>query len=248
MDLEIENLTENERVGWFEQAENDIAEELCKIKKSFLIIGENLKLIRDGKFYLFTHKTFEAYCQYTWKYTRSYTNRLIGAVVVVNNLAPIGPIPNSESVIRPLTKVKDPEKQREIWHKANKKTEELGREVTAKDVSEIVEAQYSEVEEEQEPLTHLSSRKIEDKKKNLPAAIKNEEKINLYSDEWYLKKMDDVFTILEEVERVTEGEAHSDQNTKKRFDYRINTYPRNIIIIAKNISEYVEMIIKNCKG
>jgi len=55
---------------------------------------------------------------------------------VKENLAPIGVIPATESQARPLTKIKDPEKQKEVWSKAVKTA--TGGKVTAKHVERTV--------------------------------------------------------------------------------------------------------------
>jgi len=92
--------------------------------------------IRDSKLYRETHSTFEEYCKERWGFTRSYAYRLIASSEVTDNLSPMGDIPESERVTRPLTKL-PPEQQKEAFQKAVETAPE-GK-VTAKHVEKVVE-------------------------------------------------------------------------------------------------------------
>ena len=62
---------------------------------------------------------------------RNYVNKLIASSVVMENLGTIAPIkPTTESQLRPLTKIKDPDQQREAWkkdHRVEKRTPKKGK-------------------------------------------------------------------------------------------------------------------------
>ena len=62
--------------------------------------------------------TFEEYCSAKWGFSKTQANRLVQSAAIVAELTPIGVIPQTESQTRPLTKLKDPEQQREAWKKA----------------------------------------------------------------------------------------------------------------------------------
>ena len=73
--------------------------------------------IRDSRLYRIEYGTFEEYCKTKWDISTRQANRLIGASETVTTLGPMGPAPKTESQTRPLTKLKDPEQQREAWQK-----------------------------------------------------------------------------------------------------------------------------------
>lgn len=70
--------------------------------KLFLQVGEALCKIRAQRLYCAAYGTFSAYCEDRWQMTKTQVNRLIGAADVARDLTPIGVIPSSESVLRPL--------------------------------------------------------------------------------------------------------------------------------------------------
>jgi hypothetical protein len=102
---------------------------------SFIEVGEALCKIRDERLYRAEFKTFEEYCRQKWGMSKTNANRLIQSAEIVTNLTPIGVIPSSESVIRPLTSL-TPEKQKEAWEEAVK-TAPNGK-VTAEHVEKTV--------------------------------------------------------------------------------------------------------------
>ena len=80
--------------------------------KSFVNTGLALAGVRDGRLYRDEYGTFEEYCQRRWGITPQHGRRLIQAKEVVNNLEPTGSIlPTTERQARPLTQLKEPEKQ-----------------------------------------------------------------------------------------------------------------------------------------
>lgn len=106
-------------------------------QKTFVEVGQALLKIRESRLYRAEHGTFEEYCLSRWGMARSHAHRLIDAAAVTKNLSPIGDIPKTEAVVRPLTKLA-PDQQREAWTKANEKAASENRPVTARDVGEMV--------------------------------------------------------------------------------------------------------------
>jgi hypothetical protein len=82
---------------------------------TFYEVGKALAEIRysSPRLYRVSHNNFEDYCKERWGMGRNYANKLIAAATVKENLGTIVPI--SESQLRPLAAIKDPEKQREVW-------------------------------------------------------------------------------------------------------------------------------------
>jgi hypothetical protein len=68
------------------------------------ILGDGF-LVSDLRLYRTTHKTFEAYCQERWGWTKSYTNNLIQAADVNEDLTTMVVKPTSERQSRPLAKL-----------------------------------------------------------------------------------------------------------------------------------------------
>jgi hypothetical protein len=95
-------------------------------------VANALKDIREQKQYLEAgFKTFEAYCQERWKFTRDYASKLIqGAEVVANVSASVNKavndlstivdkLPESEWQARAIREAtKQPEEQAEVWEQA----------------------------------------------------------------------------------------------------------------------------------
>jgi hypothetical protein len=88
--------------------------------KTFFEVGAALLRVRDLRLYRVEYPTFEAYCQERWDFSKTYANNLIAATSVRNNLTTIvvKQLPANEAQARPLTKLKDPEQQREAWERA----------------------------------------------------------------------------------------------------------------------------------
>jgi hypothetical protein len=115
-----------------------------QVEQAFYRAGKALSQLRQRRLYRSTHRTFEAYCQDRFGFTRRYSDYLIAGVVVVDNLQQMRTIPsqtqelnhpNQEEMkenlsttqapilptkleqIKPLASLK-PVDQRQIWDKA----------------------------------------------------------------------------------------------------------------------------------
>ena len=117
----------------------ELEEIIERHQRGFFLAGTALAKIKEGKKYKDAgYKTFEDYCDKRWGFSRVHAHRLMTAVEITQNLLPTGNIiPTAESQIRPLTAIKEPEKQREVWKEAVKKAP--GGKVTAKAVTKAVE-------------------------------------------------------------------------------------------------------------
>ena len=93
--------------------------------------------IRDSRLYRQQFPTFEAYCRERWGIGLRYSNRLLAAAEVVHTLGPIGPIPQTETQARPLTRL-EPEVQQEVWQAVIAETPH--EQITAKVVEEKAKA------------------------------------------------------------------------------------------------------------
>jgi len=83
--------------------------------KDFYEVGSALLEIRDSCLYQETHGTFEEYCRERWDFTDRYARYLIASTETIKNLESGTMVPVNERQARPLTKIKDPEMQREAW-------------------------------------------------------------------------------------------------------------------------------------
>ncbi|NJL04998.1 MAG: hypothetical protein HC911_08855 [Chloroflexaceae bacterium] len=108
--------------------------------KTFFEVGAALARVRELRLYRTTHATFEAYCQDRWDFSKTYANNLIAATSVRENLTTIvvKHLPANEAQARPLTRLHDPEQQREVWQQALATAPE-GR-ITAAHVEAVVRA------------------------------------------------------------------------------------------------------------
>jgi hypothetical protein len=119
-----------------------------EIQRGFVQIGRALMLIRDKRLYRETHSSFEAFCQEEFQMARTFVHYHIEAVKVMDNLlrdkgSQIVNVPTSEGVTRELTKVKDPEEQKEVWKEAVK-TSPKGKKVTASHLRETINKKMAE--------------------------------------------------------------------------------------------------------
>lgn len=107
--------------GIFTSTESDelrnLEEIIGRSLKTFMEVGNALMTIREKRLYRVTHDAFEAYCNERWELSKTHVNRLIDASKIAENLTPIGVIPASESVVRPLSPL-SPSQQREAWLRA----------------------------------------------------------------------------------------------------------------------------------
>ncbi len=90
-----------------------------RVERAFYESGLALKELRYRRLYRNTHKSFEQYCQDRFGFQRRYPYYLIDAVDVVDNLCTNSAqiLPNKETQVRPLTKLK-PDKQYQVWQEA----------------------------------------------------------------------------------------------------------------------------------
>ena len=72
---------------------------------TFVEVGTALLKIRDARLYRAAYGTFENYCQERWGMKRAHAYRMIEAAKVCENLSPMGDIPASERITRPLAPV-----------------------------------------------------------------------------------------------------------------------------------------------
>ena len=96
--------------------------------QTFVDVGGALLEVRNSKLYKEAYGTFEVYCRERWEMSKTHANRMIKSIGVVSNLTPIGFIPATESVIRPLTHL-EPEKQRQVWSVATQQARGLRKDL-----------------------------------------------------------------------------------------------------------------------
>ena len=104
--------------------------------RSFLILGDALREIRDSRLYREKHPTFEDYCQDQFQFTRHRAFQLIEAARCGNRLLTIVNTepPSNEGQVRPLVKVSE-EIAAEAWRRASLAKQ---RPITGKIVSEAL--------------------------------------------------------------------------------------------------------------
>lgn len=89
--------------------------------QGFRAVGEALMVIRDGRLYRTTHRTFADYCEQRWDLKRAHGYRLIEAAEVAQDLEAVSPngdiqTPATESVARELAPLKgDQAVMAEVW-------------------------------------------------------------------------------------------------------------------------------------
>jgi len=111
-----------------------------KYRQDFYSVGKALKELRDGRHYQkLTFKSFESYVRRRWDMGRSHAYRLMDAALVIDNLSPIGEVPQNEAQARPLTKL-DAFSQRKLWRDFLK----TGKALTALNIKKFVSAHLGE--------------------------------------------------------------------------------------------------------
>ncbi len=111
-------------------------------QQTFVEVGRALAEIRDSRLYRQEHGTFEDYCRSRWGFTRRRADLLIeGAETALRlqNENNCSQTPKTESQARPLTKLKEPEQQREAWSKAQEIARDEGKPVAARHVEMAVD-------------------------------------------------------------------------------------------------------------
>jgi len=83
---------------------------------AFYEVGFALMQIRDNRLYREVYGTFEEYCKEKWGMSRPRAYQLIRAAEIKDNLSTTVDI--SERIVRPLTIIKDPDEQREVYREA----------------------------------------------------------------------------------------------------------------------------------
>jgi phage N-6-adenine-methyltransferase len=109
----------------------------------FVVVGQALQRIRDGKLYREGFATFEDYCRGRWGLSRSYAYQQIDAAKIAGSLSAVAdiPAPATERVARELAPLKDDEAELvETWRELRA---EHGEKVTAAKVKAAVSARLS---------------------------------------------------------------------------------------------------------
>jgi hypothetical protein len=148
----VNDMTKPERIQ-LEELETVISNGI----QTFAEVGNALLAIQEGKLYRAGYKTFERYCREKWGFVQQSATRFIRAAEVIDNLKsePMGSLPQSERVARPLTKLPASE-QPAAWQAATDKAQSEGRTVRARDVEEAVEEKRAKEEAAAQPATDES--------------------------------------------------------------------------------------------
>lgn len=132
--------------------------------QTFAEVGAALSVIRDQKMYRENYKTFEAYCEGRWDFSRAHAYRLIDATEVLERIKPASLSPKgdknvshkmspagdtiSERHVRPLIKLPK-EEQAPAFEEAKGAAEAEGKPLTAKAVQEVVARRMAKEEPEE---------------------------------------------------------------------------------------------------
>lgn len=123
----------------------ELEKTIQKNLSAFYEVGFALMQIRDNRLYRESYGTFEEYCKEKWGLERRRAYQLIDGYKVSEN---VNARTQTEYQLRPLTRIKDPEEQREVYQRAVE-TAPKGK-VTAKHIEETVQ-EYKHTE------THIVS-------------------------------------------------------------------------------------------
>jgi hypothetical protein len=112
-------------------------------KRTFYEVGCAVRRIREKRLYRMRdggiYKSFHAYCKGVWKWTRRYADYLIEAAAVVENLRTmVLKTDPTERLVRPLTKLVEPDEQIECFLEAQKQADAEGKEVAGRHVAAVV--------------------------------------------------------------------------------------------------------------
>lgn len=96
-------------------------------ERTFIEVGNALRVLRDDKLYLETHVTFEEFCKAIWGYPKSHAYQLMGSAQAASSVSAIAdkntpssqPAAINEGQARVLAKLKTPQQQATVWAKAN---------------------------------------------------------------------------------------------------------------------------------
>lgn len=147
-------------------------EVIAKGVKTFVKVGNALAAIRDERLYRAEYGTFEDYCRERWGMSRPRAYQYIDAASTVSTIVDKGHEPPlNEAQARPLAKL-EPEEQSDAWEEAIDKAESEGRDVTAKDVEEVVAVRTGKVKRpttpEEEEAMYLGKTESQPKIKKPP--------------------------------------------------------------------------------
>jgi len=131
----------------------------------YMLVGEALKAISDGKLYRAKFKTFDDYCGQQWGLGKQYAYRLIDAYTVTETLksefekSPIGDnrLPTNESQVRPLASLES-KQQIKAWKQVLKNCKD--KPITGDEVKAVV------AEMEGKTSTTQTTNKMESKEAN----------------------------------------------------------------------------------
>lgn len=112
--------------------------------------------IRESKLYRVGFGTFEEYCKDRWGMDDNYAGRIMRGAAVVESIAktvPIGTVlPQTESQVRPLTRLSTPALQQSAWTEANRRAQQQQKPVTAAIVETVVTEYQEEQKQASEPI------------------------------------------------------------------------------------------------
>ncbi len=104
--------------------------------RQYAEVGAALKELRDAQLYRITHRTWADFISARWEMSESHATRLIAASDVARNVAPVGVVPKTERLARPLTQLA-PNEQRQAWQEAVSLAD--GNQVTPSHVASAVD-------------------------------------------------------------------------------------------------------------
>ncbi len=147
-------------MGIVEQKKLDVIERksLRKLEKTisdgmrtFHAVGDALFEIQESRLYREKHKTFEAYCQNKWDFSRQRAHQITGAAQVRASLSKnFDILPETEAQAAPLVGL-DEEATNAAWGEAIDKSKESGEKITGVKVKEAVKLHESIDEPYEEP-------------------------------------------------------------------------------------------------
>lgn len=120
--------------------ERKIGEALKATRDNFVVIGRELKRVRDESLYRETHSSFAAYAEDRWAIGRTRLYQFIDATERIDILklsTTVDSLPVRESQLRELSRCETPEQTALAWRRATDSVSDA-EQVTAKQIREIV--------------------------------------------------------------------------------------------------------------
>lgn len=112
----------------------------------FVEAGEAMAIIRDGRLYRGSHRTFEDYCKERWGIRRDYANKMIAASGVVADLdTMVSILPATERQARALAEAPEAERAA-VWQEAVSRSD--GKPAPARVVAEVIAERHGDDEDE----------------------------------------------------------------------------------------------------